>query len=202
MNFRKEQSEFVLQQCLINSINAAFRLRKAGSIYEKNSSQSERLRLRQDFAKAIIAAAEKVLTVPIGEREATLIAVIEDIVMIFENLKDHKHILKDGRFYFGVVQKALNLFLKYLWCLDMPNLSKHPPHCPIDSQVLAEIQKSDEKWFCLNKEKYIFVIDEIRKKAKSIAKWELGLFKSSIKFHEEFDFGIDFSIYSALLGNC
>src|SRR5690349_6797916 len=39
----------------------------------------------------------------------------------------YSSVLRDGRFRIGPAQKALNLFLKYLWCVKQIQL---PPHCP------------------------------------------------------------------------
>ena len=38
-----------------------------------------------------------------------------------------------GRFRIGVAQKALNLYLKHLWCLDW---IYEPPHCPFDNGII------------------------------------------------------------------
>lgn len=43
---------------------------------------------------------------------------IKNIVSLSEKLsKEHAGALVNGRFRIGVAQKALNLYLKYLWCL-------------------------------------------------------------------------------------
>lgn len=48
--------------------------------------------------------------------------------------EQYKRILKDGHLRIGAVQKALNLYLKFLWCLDPTRPT--PLHCPIDRTVL------------------------------------------------------------------
>jgi hypothetical protein len=45
-------------------------------------------------------------------------------------------ILYGQRFRIGISQKALNLYLKFLWCLDLTGVP--PPHCPIDGTVLQK----------------------------------------------------------------
>lgn len=43
--------------------------------------------------------------------------------------------LCNRRLRYGTSQKALNLYLKYLWRLNLATMPP-PPHCPVDSQVL------------------------------------------------------------------
>ncbi|MBI4671375.1 MAG: hypothetical protein HY741_06860 [Chloroflexi bacterium] len=44
--------------------------------------------------------------------------------------------LRGQRFRFGTSQKALNLYLKFFWCLD--EIKTPPPHCPVDRTVLTK----------------------------------------------------------------
>lgn len=53
----------------------------------------------------------------------------------------HGAILRDGRFRIGVAQKAVNLFLKYLWCAGW---SPIPPHCPFDSIVIGLLPSASQ----------------------------------------------------------
>ena len=46
-------------------------------------------------------------------------------------------ILRNGRFRIGPSQKALNLFLKYLWCAGE---IVRPPHCPFDYRIIQQIK--------------------------------------------------------------
>ena len=45
----------------------------------------------------------------------------------------HSGLLADRRFRIGPTQRALNLYLKYMWCAGE---IVQPPHCPIDSLVI------------------------------------------------------------------
>lgn len=93
--------------------------------------------------------------------------------------EQHSPMLYGGRFRIGSAQKALNLYLKYQWCLG--NIECRPPHCPIDSIVLSKLPGcASIKWTKFNK------IDEYRKiitEAKSIAGgtplavWELEVWE-------------------------
>ena len=97
----------------------------------------------------------------------------------------HQEILVDGRFRIGAAQKALNLYLKYGWARRM---IREPPHCPIDSIVLENIEKcprrarcqicSDTTWttICTTQE-YLHFVEKAREAANvqglSLARWEL-----------------------------
>lgn len=48
--------------------------------------------------------------------------------------ESHGYILRENRLRIGTVQKALNLYLKILWCIDSDWPT--PPHCPIDRIIL------------------------------------------------------------------
>ena len=88
----------------------------------------------------------------------------------------HATLLADGRMKFGHAQKALNLYLKYLWCLGKLPI---PPHCPIDSIILKKIPKfTQERWTQLDSpERYKCIIASARIKANEkelpLAVWEL-----------------------------
>jgi len=83
--------------------------------------------------------------------------------------------LLEGRISFGTVQKILNLYLKYLWSI---NLIVEPPHCPIDSIILSHLNDYVTRWTKMNKEKYVRIINKINltRGDKSIAEWELSVF--------------------------
>jgi hypothetical protein len=82
-----------------------------------------------------------------------------------------------ARYNWGLAQKLLNLYLKYLWSLG---LIAPPPHCPVDSIVLSKTTlKGSVKWTQLtDMQAYQRAIAAIRARATkdgyhSIAEWEL-----------------------------
>lgn len=77
-------------------------------------------------------------------------------------------LLSGGRLRFGTSQKAFNLFLKYLWALNQAEI---PPHCPIDSVVLARFDIAGSWTRCDSCEEYMGWIREIRKHL-NLAEWE------------------------------
>jgi hypothetical protein len=97
-----------------------------------------------------------------------------------------QHYLRNGRFRIGIAQKALNLYLKYLWCV---NLISEPPHCPFDSIVISYLRDStDLKWTSIDTiEDYIMLVRSARKisKDKSLPVWELEIWLKSIQPNRE-----------------
>lgn len=90
----------------------------------------------------------------------------------------HSNILSGGRFRIGCAQKALNLFLKYLWCLgEIPT----PPHCPFDGIIIGKLRLEQPiNWTTLDSlTGYQTLVDAARSKAglRSLAEWELNVFK-------------------------
>jgi len=82
----------------------------------------------------------------------------------------------------GVAQKALNLYLKYLWCVGKIQIP--PPHCPFDNSVINVIGKlklptgCERRWTLADKlEHYCDWVsaakEEAKKKDLSLAEWEL-----------------------------
>jgi hypothetical protein len=103
---------------------------------------------------------------------------LHNIVSLKEELSASCKGLHDERgFRIGSAQKALNLFLKYLWCLgEIPE----PPHCPFDSRIIKELKELPKdahcSWVqCDNLEHYKVWVAEARKVAgdMSLAQWEL-----------------------------
>ncbi|WP_299155839.1 hypothetical protein [uncultured Christiangramia sp.] len=71
-------------------------------------------------------------------------------------------ILDNRRIKFGIAQKILNLYLKYLWCIgDIPT----PPHFPID-RIIQDLLKLPKRysWTKMDSvEEYKMVINQSKK---------------------------------------
>ena len=102
---------------------------------------------------------------------------VENIRSLADTMSnEHDSILKGKRFRIGSAQKALNLYLKYLWCLGKIDI---PPHCPIDGVILRDKLKCDDKWTDLDCiERYRHIIKKTKEMAGSfpLARWELDVF--------------------------
>ena len=95
--------------------------------------------------------------------------------------KKFSKVLYNSRFRIGTSQKVLNLYLKYLWCMDK---IQTPPHCPIDKIILDILAKKSFKdqrsifkisWTKLDDiDKYFEIIEEARTiVGKDLSTWEL-----------------------------
>lgn len=94
--------------------------------------------------------------------------------------EDYGNLLMNNKLNFGISQKLLNLYLKYLWCLGK---IKTPPHFPVDRQI--QILLGDNNPTAWTNWQDNNVYDEVIDKAKtkrgnekygSIAELELELF--------------------------
>ncbi len=92
----------------------------------------------------------------------------------------HAKVLREGRFRIGPAQKALNLYLKYLWCLGK---IPAPPHCPFDSRVISKLpQYTGPNWTALDSElEYRALVKAAKTKAQglSLATWELQTYNNA-----------------------
>lgn len=97
--------------------------------------------------------------------------------------------LKGGKFRIGIAQKALNLYLKYLWCAGFTPM---PPHCPFDRIIIDAIKEKNWKpqetnWTEMdNIDTYKKCVEAAKKAAngKPIAEWELEIWSESKLFIE------------------
>jgi len=80
--------------------------------------------------------------------------------------------LLQGRFRIGSAQKALNLYLKYIWCLGK---IPPPPHCPFDSIIIQRLG-CHMSWTELDRiEEYQTLVERAKQAAdgRPLAEWEL-----------------------------
>jgi len=93
------------------------------------------------------------------------------------------NILQNGKLNFGVSQKMLNLYLKYLWC---HNKIIEPPHFPVDRRIQENIGfKPVVSWTKFEDSiDYMRIINFVREKNNhypTIAEYELDHFERRIK---------------------
>lgn len=145
------------------------------NLYAKGLSETE----RRPFQKSLRVALE-------GTAQAYRSGISEDehvrnISALASGLSSrHASLLRDGRMRFGHAQKALNLYLKYLWCFAFVPM---PPHCPLDSIILKRIPGfTGERWTHLdNPTRYLQIILAAKKVANGLplAVWELHEYNAS-----------------------
>ena len=93
-------------------------------------------RERREFQRALRSRLEtiaKTYKAPVLEERH-----IQNIEGLADTLSlEHAEVLANRRFRIGPAQKALNLYLKYLWCVgEIPM----PPHCPCDFQIIRHLR--------------------------------------------------------------
>lgn len=123
---------FLEEVFLSNAIGDAFSVRAGGGIYAPGTDDDQRWKLRDAVKGLLRRLASKYSTV-VGEEEH-----IQNIAEFSNELSSScGHLLAQGRFRFGIAQKALNVYLKYLWCAERIPV---PPHCPFDSIVINKLK--------------------------------------------------------------
>jgi hypothetical protein len=152
--------------------NVAFGITLAGTaqrgkLYNPASSPGERKKFRLALRRSLESLAQR-YSHPVSD---------ETNFANIENLSDtltaeHRNAL-GGRFRIGSAQKALNLYLKMLWCFDrIPT----PPHCPFDRIVLSHVPDCERiKWTELDSpSEYRRIVQCARSvSGGSLAEWEL-----------------------------
>jgi hypothetical protein len=169
--YRMDQikKDFLLSAALIDSHRSAF---QRANVYSKDAEQVDRDEFVKLFRKKLISL-EKVYAEGVSEVDH-----IKNLIMFKEELSaDFPKVLADGRMLLGVAQKAVNLYVKYLWVLDF---IPQPPHCPVDRIILNKVGINNINWTTLdNVDEYWSVIETIRKVADknklSIPEWECNV---------------------------
>ena len=90
--------------------------------------------------------------------------------------KSHGEFLNDNRMRFGVSQKFVNLYLKYLW---VAGLIEEPPHCPVDG-IIRDLASLKYDWTTSDsRPEYEAAIATLAKRAhpRSLSGWELQEFR-------------------------
>ncbi len=142
------------------------------NIYRAGLSESQRSPVHTTLRRALDDIAEKYET---GVPEKTHLA---NIKLLSERVGlEHAEVLNGGRFRVGPAQKALNLFLKYLWCAGM---IPTPPHCPFDQRIIALLPSSVRcAWTAVDDlDTYKRLVAAARELAGNIplAEWELSAY--------------------------
>jgi hypothetical protein len=166
------QKQFLESEVLTLSILGA--LGRSGT-YRKGASESDGCAFRTQLRCLLVELAQR-YTASITEDEH-----VNNIQALANQLTaTHGAVLAGGRLRFGIAQKALNLYLKYLWCLGCIPL---PPHCPFDSIVISALSlESPCAWTALEtKEEYVKLVVAAKRKAgaEPLACWELRLWQQA-----------------------
>jgi len=164
------QREFIESQIWSLSIAGAF---QHGKIYHKNPlfTDKEKAKFKSEL-KEIIGS--KINQLNANENEgfiATLKGIQDRINAMIES---NGYSTGIQHFRFGTLQKLVNLYLKYQWCIGW---QPEPPHCPFDGRILERLKVSDQWTKSDSSDEYRNWVtkaqDKAESKGKTIAQWEL-----------------------------
>jgi hypothetical protein len=171
----EDGKNFLNNEFLMLSINGGF---QRNSIYNGKSVKEKDRKLFRGFIK------EEVHSLYIKSYKSKAVTGCDHVQNLWELKgrieKEHSGFLKNEEITLGTVQKVVNLYLKYQWCVG--DSGHTPPHCPIDAIIIEELGlKGKEKvsWTKLSdKASYLNLINKIKEKAvdEPIAEWELRVF--------------------------
>jgi hypothetical protein len=96
-------------------------------------------------------------------------------------LRRCRDFLNEHTITFGVAQKVLNTYLKYLWC---DGRIPAPPHCPFDEIILRQLERHpgcEWRWTYGNKRDYLAWVSAARAKAagEPLCDWELRVYRQN-----------------------
>jgi hypothetical protein len=183
------KTKFIEETRVANAISDATKVRRGRRIFEKASTDEQETRQklrREEFALelgSMLRRYSKGYTVEVKDEPH-----IENIRELRKYLNDnYEDILNNHDLTFGVAQKALNVYLKYLWCVDGKTL---PPHCPFDREILDAIRPRkirkqpytfEDRWTYANENQYREWVALAREKAgqKSLSAWELEVWQAA-----------------------
>lgn len=164
-----EQQKFLTDECFSLTLMGTV---QRGNLYAPNSGEAARNAFRCGLRAALEQLAECYHR-PVSDDDH-----LANIVALADRLSaSHSDALASGRFRIGSSQKALNLFLKYMWCLGfIPT----PPHCPFDREIISRLHGyQGSTWTRLeNLDDYKGLVAAARAHAKGIplAEWELQMY--------------------------
>jgi hypothetical protein len=148
-----------------------------GDVYTAEARESARKTFRLELRRKLEEIAWGYHK-PVGEN-----AHLKNICLLADHLtKNHSETLKRRRFRIGTAQKALNLYLKYLWCIGAIT---EPPHCPFDFQIIRRLRGFGQiRWTTLDDiESYKLLVAAARHASHplSIAQWELEAYNALMR---------------------
>jgi hypothetical protein len=148
-----------------------------GNLYKKGASDTTRDEFREALRKSLERLTKRYRKRVSSAQHSANIKKLSD-----QLTASHKRALQGGRFRIGSAQKALNLYLKFMWCFGR---IERPPHCPFDARVLSKIPNCKKvKWTSLDSiDEYRRIVKEAEGKAKaerlSLAEWEMREYQST-----------------------
>jgi hypothetical protein len=167
VRMNEEQREFLIDEFFNLTLRGTG---QRARVYREGAAEPEKHEFRKSLRKELerMASAYK-SRVPDEQHERNIDELAETLST------RHERVLAKGRFRIGCAQKALNLYLKYLWCFGEIGT---PPQCPFDFGIIGQLPGcEDVKWTELDDHsEYHLLVEAARRKAgaqTSLADWEL-----------------------------
>ena len=167
--------KFLEDEFAVSAIMSA--LRRSGT-YASGATAKDKERFRSQFRNVLKELGQKYeKEVSEKQHERNLLELIQALET------DNWSILAKECLRIGVAQKALNLYLKYLWCRAWIPV---PPHCPFDRIIIQKMPCKDQAWTKMDKlEEYNTLVQTAREVAnktgfKNLAEWELVTYAKAV----------------------
>lgn len=136
MVFLKEsQHGFIQNEIWMLTYGGAF---QRANIYNKTASEKERSYFKtktRSYIENVVLDSYK--TSKVNDEQH-----IENIKGISNYSSNFSEIFVNGKINFGIAQKILNLYLKYMWSLGY---IQEPPHFPVDRIIQDELIKQTKR---------------------------------------------------------
>jgi len=170
----ESKQDFINNEFWVLTFGAAF---QHAGVYAPNVDA----RTKAIFRLGIVTKIEMLVL----EEYSTMMVGSEDHMANLLWLKDwidevFPQVLRGYEIKLGVVQKLLNMYLKYQWCNG--NIQE-PPHCPFDRKIISELgfkYKERPVWTKINTiEEYMELVEAAERMAvdKTLSQWELETFE-------------------------
>jgi len=175
----QQQWDFLEGEFLSSSIS--------GALQHSSTYATEKVKDREKVRREI-----RNVLCELAERYSTKVTEVDHVKNIKElacrvKKKQCGPFLKDGELRFPVAAKALNLYLKFLWCFG--KITIPPPHCPFDrGEIQGLLGFKEDDWTKVVDvdvyRKWVRKAEELRKaedlrderdanNPRSLAEWEL-----------------------------
>lgn len=129
-NLNLYKKDFLLGEFLMLSIAGAF---SRNRVYKPNTSVSLKNELKRELKEELNLFIQEYKESVSEEKH------FQNIQDLSEKIsKKYSRILNAEIFNIGTTQKLLNLYLKYLWSID---IVAKPPHFPVDRIMISEVLK-------------------------------------------------------------
>jgi hypothetical protein len=168
----EKQEQFILNSIWSMTTSAAFQRANIYNVELKDSTATQKRKVQ--FKNELYAIVNDLLPVYRQEGKMDDAAHCNAIQEISNYQND---LLANGHLNFGIAQKILNLYLKFLWCMGKIPM---PPHCPVDRMIQEKLKISVVNWTTdiISDTIYLAIIQRIRDKAQGepLATFELEVY--------------------------